>query len=67
MCRLRNKAMRDYQESVTTGQTDRQMDRQMLDKVIPMCRYALQATQTLSFLSIPLFSLSGISSWIVYR
>ena len=24
MCRLRNIAMRDYQESVTTGQTDRQ-------------------------------------------
>ena len=29
--------MRDYQESVTTGQT--------LDKVIPMCPYALQVTQ----------------------
>ena len=37
MCRLRNIAMRDYQESVTTRQTP--------DKVIPMCRYALQATQ----------------------
>ena len=36
MCRLRNIAMRDYQESVTTGQTDRQTS----DKVIPMCRYA---------------------------
>ena len=31
----------DYQESVTTGQTDRQTP----DKVIPMCRYASQATQ----------------------
>ena len=41
MCRLRNIAMRDYQESVTTGQTDRKTP----DKVIPMCRYALQATQ----------------------
>ena len=55
MCRLRNIAMRDYQESVTTGQTDRQTDRrtdgrtdrQPPDKVIPMCRYASQATQKL--------------------
>ena len=49
MCRLRNIAMRDYQESVTTGQTDRQTNRQTNrqtpDKVIPMCRYASQATQ----------------------
>ena len=49
MCRLRNIAMRDYQESVTTGQTHRQtnrwMDGQTPDKVIPMCRYASQATQ----------------------
>ena len=28
MCRLQNIAMRDYQESVTTGQTDRQTDGQ---------------------------------------
>ena len=28
MCRLRNIAMRDYQESVTTGQTQGQTDRQ---------------------------------------
>ena len=28
MCRLRNIAMRDYQESVTTGQTDRRTGRQ---------------------------------------
>ena len=26
MCRLRNIAMRDYQENVTTGQTDTQTD-----------------------------------------
>ena len=75
MCRLRNIAMRDYQESVTSGQTDRwkdarqsdpyvplcfatmrdyqesvttrqtETDREMPDKVIPMCRYASQATQ----------------------
>ena len=42
MCRLRNIAMRDYKERVTTGQTDKQTDP---DKVIPMCRYASQATQ----------------------
>ena len=48
MCRLQNIAMRDYQESVTTRQTGRQTDSQMPDKVIPMCRYALQATQKLS-------------------
>ena len=42
MCHLRNMAMCDYQESVTTGQTDRQTP----DKVIPMCCYASQATQT---------------------
>ena len=41
MCRLRYIAMCDYQESVTTGQTDRQTP----DTVIPMCRYALQTTQ----------------------
>ena len=36
---------RDYQESVTIGQTDARTHRQTPDKVIPMCRYALQATQ----------------------
>ena len=41
MCRLQNIAMLDYQESVTTGQTDRQTP----DKVIPMCRYDSLATQ----------------------
>ena len=44
MCRLRNIAGHDYQQSVTTGETDRRTDRQTLDKVISMCRYALQAT-----------------------
>ena len=47
MCRLQNIAMCDYQESVTTGQTHRQTHIQTPDKVIPMCRYALQATQKL--------------------
>ena len=56
MCRLRNIAMCDYQESVTTkkawlperrtdGRTDRQTNRQAPDIVISMCRYASQATQ----------------------
>ena len=49
MCRLQNIAMRDYQESVTTrqtdGWTDGRTDRQTPDKVIPICCYALQATQ----------------------
>ena len=44
MCRLRNIAMCDYQESVTTGQTHGRTDRQMPEKVIPMCRYASQAS-----------------------
>ena len=48
MCFLQNIAMCDYQESVTTGQMDGRMDRQMLDKVIPMCHYASQATQKLT-------------------
>ena len=41
MCRLRNIAMRDYQESVTTGQTDRQTDGQtdagQSDPYVPLC------------------------------
>ena len=41
MCRLQDIAMGDYQESVTTEQTDRRTP----DKVIPMCPYASQATQ----------------------
>ena len=40
-----NIAMCDYQESVTTRQTDKRMDKQMPDKVIPLCNYASQATQ----------------------
>ena len=48
MCRLRNIAMHDFKESVTTGQTDGWMERQGLDKVILMCRYALQVTQKMS-------------------
>ena len=52
MCRLQNIAMRDYQESVTTGQTETWTDGQTPDKVIPMCRFASQATQKLKFILI---------------
>ena len=41
MCRLRNIAMRDYQESVTTVQTQRRTDRQtdagQSDPYVPVC------------------------------
>ena len=46
MCRLRNIALRVWQtDRQTDGQTDGRTDRQTTDKVIPMCRYASQATQ----------------------
>ena len=37
MCRLRNIAMRDYQGSVTTGQTDGQTDAGQSDPYVPLC------------------------------
>ena len=39
MCRLRNIAMCDYQESVTTGHTDRdgQTDAGQSDPYVPLC------------------------------
>ena len=37
MCRLRNTAMRDYQESATTGQTDTQTDAGQSDPYVPLC------------------------------
>ena len=43
MCRLRNKALESVTEKFDR-RTDRRTDRQTV-KVIPMCRYALQATQ----------------------
>ena len=46
MRRLRNIALESVTlESVTNGSTDRWTDGRMTDKVIPMCRYASQATQ----------------------
>ena len=58
MCRLRNIAMRDYQESVNIGQTDARTHRQTPDKVIPMCRYASQATQKSVYKDI-IYNLKG--------
>ena len=37
MCRLRNINMRDYPESVTTGQTDRLTDAGQSDPYLPLC------------------------------
>ena len=37
MCHLGNIAMRDYQESVTTGQTHRQTDAWQSDPNVPLC------------------------------
>ena len=37
MCRLQNIAMRDYQKSVTTGQTDGQTDAGQSDPYVPLC------------------------------
>ena len=36
-CRLRNIAMRDYQESVTSGQTHTQTDAGQSDPYVPLC------------------------------
>ena len=37
MCRLRNKAIRDNQESVTTGQTHTHTDAGQSDPYVPLC------------------------------
>ena len=37
MCRLRNIAMRDYQESATTRQTHGQTDVGKSDPYVPLC------------------------------
>ena len=37
MCCLQNTPMCDYQESVTTGQTDRQTDAGQSDPYVPLC------------------------------
>ena len=50
MYRLRNIAIRDYQESVTTGQSHRQTDAGESDPYVPLC-FAGDTTKTL-FLQI---------------
>ena len=68
MCPLRNIAMRDYQGSVTTGQTDTRTDRRM-DKVIQVTKKILSfwskrsyqsriTIPVLKFQYIPHFTLS---------
>ena len=37
MCGLQNIAMRDYQESVTTGQTHKRTDAKQSDPYVPLC------------------------------
>ena len=37
MCRLRNIAIRDYQESVTSRQTDTRTDARQSDPYMPLC------------------------------
>ena len=37
MCHLRNIAMHDYQESVTTGQAERQIDARQSDPYVQLC------------------------------
>ena len=37
MCRLRNIAMHDYQENMTTGQTHGQTDAKQSDPHVPLC------------------------------
>ena len=59
MCRNQNIAKYDYHESVPTEQKHTQTERQTLDKVMPMCRYASQATQQCP--------LSGLSQPFSYR
>ena len=48
MCHLRNIAMRDYQESVTTGQTDTQTDAGQSDPYVPLC-FAGDTKMTLTY------------------
>ena len=54
----------DYQENVTTGQTDGQTP----DKVIPMCRYASQATQkeTSAKMETPILNLTEVTELTIW-
>ena len=52
MCRLRNIALESVTDGWTDRQTDRRTDGRTTDKVIPMCRYASQATQKCTALNL---------------
>ena len=62
MCRLRNIASESVTEKCDR-RADRQTDRQTTDKVIPMCRYASQATQKRKYAMLRLFHLSYNSKY----
>ena len=47
-------AMRNYQDIVTTGQTDTRADRKAPDKLIPICCYASHATKKEEISSSPM-------------
>ena len=57
MCRLRNIAMRDYQESVTIGQThgrtDGQTDAGQSDPYVPLCFAGDTKTDITLFVPVP--------------
>ena len=59
MCRLRYIAMRDYQESLTTGQTHRQTDAQtdaeQSDPYVPLC-FAGDTIMLVHFVFLKIFN-----------
>ena len=63
MCRLRNIALGGDRR--TDRQTDGRTDRQTTDKVIPMCRYASQATQKchLRFKDVNFICQTRVTDW----
>ena len=66
---MRNIAMRDYRENMTTEQTHGQTGGgiNMLDKVIPVCRYASKVTQNRRsiFSLFPSSNRANIQRWSV--
>ena len=55
MCRLGNIAMRDYQESVTNGQTDGRTDAGQSDLFVPLC-FAGDTTKKILFPLVPILN-----------
>ena len=62
MCRLRNIAMRDYQESVTTGQTHTQTDAEQSDPYVPLCLAGDTKTVTVKLPSIQIIRIHLITN-----